>query len=798
MNKLDFDFGKLELIIEDGRAFLWGGSVGGEKCLHEFPDYYCQAPYLFLDKDEGLFIFYTALHGLDVDTAQIMAAYAPKGGYGADFINFAWYDGLYPRLGGSFTPERSSPGVIEESDEFSPLLVKRYEAVGQILAQNEGFDAGAFEAYIEEKRQLALGQLYGIKISENHYPFARRVGFSLKGSPLQTEYEGKSTLILPVYSEIFNLVILLYSFDGGLNFDSRDYIVCSLGEGDALVLEESGGGINMSIDASGDYHPLGRTDNLGESWEILYDARRFVPTSGVGSKVLKEKKWYFKNKIKIFGKPAPVKCFKLIKNLAASEGIFDFTPKNKRVKEPVPFSPGPVEGLVGYETPVIEDIFPPIKEHTHGSGIVAFADGELLCVWFQADGERKANDGRILAARKPAGKTWQEPFVIADVAGLADCNPTVYLDKNERLWLFWYPVLSNAWETSQPKYLYAEKGFYEYARGYETLPQWSGSGLLKPGRPEDLQGRALCFEKGAYVYGEPNGECRYITPKQFKKNPLPPREYVKFEDRYITDPFVVALRNSNLEMIDYVRDGRKYAGLTPLVEAYLWWESERVCRYAAGVDSAYKKWKPIKRFLGWQTKNKPIEFEYEGKNRLLLPLYTDGIHCSLAAYTDDGGKTWGYSLPFVSIAPEQAANVFQKDGKLRSYFRNSEPAKRVVSFESADGGASFGNVKHEDALLHEGGFDMVELKNGHWLMSITQKHIAKGVRSGNRSHLSLALSTDEGKSWTLTPLEFDAGGLHDFHYSAITQGANGDIFVSYSYDDEKGLNNIRSAHIKKI
>ena len=381
--------------------------------------------------------------------------------------------------------------------------------------------------------------------------------------------------------------------------------------------------------------------------------------------------------------------------------------------------------------------------------------------------------------------------------GLADCNPTVYLDKNQRLWLFWYPVLSNAWETSQPKYRYAEKGDYEYAKGYKTQPKWRGFGLLNPGRTEELQGQAISFENAAYLYGEANGECRYITAEQFKENPLPEREYVKIEDRYITDPFVVALRNSTLDMIDYIRRGRKYFGLTPLLEIYLWWEAERICKYAAGADSAYKKWRPIKRCLGWQTKNKPIEFEYEGKNRLLLPLYTDGIHCSLAAFTDDGGKSWNYSLPFVSVAPEQATNVFLKDGTLRSYFRNSEPAKRVVSFESADGGASFGNVKHEDALLHEGGFDMVKLKNGPWVMSITQKHVAKGVRHGNRSHFSIAVSKDEGESWTLTPLEWDKGGRRDFHYSAITQAENGDIFVSYSYDDENGLNNIRCAHIRK-
>jgi hypothetical protein len=793
MKRIDFDFGSFELKAKDGRMSLWCTAAGEERLLHEFPGFYCADPYLFLDKSGGLFVFFTALQGQDEATAQIIGAYAPKGDYGADFVNFAWYDGLYPRLGGSFTPDRESPGVNEETDRFAKALADRYRE----LFKSGGLNTENFEDYIEEKRLLALGKLYGVKISGNNYPFARRTGFSLKGQPLETEFEGKKALILPVYSEIFNLAILLYSFDGGLNFDSGDYIICSLQKEDVFELTAKEEGLNLNIVSRGESHPVGKTEDFGITWERLYDPKRFVPSRGLGEKPLKEKKWYFKNKIKFFGLPRPAKCFKLIKTIAAGEGVLDFTPKKKYVKKPTDYSPVPIEGLDGYEVPLIEDIFPPIKEHAHGSGIAALPDGELLSVWFQADGERKANDGRILAARKPVGEAWQDPFVIADVQGLADCNPTLFLDKNDRLWLFWYPVLSNAWETSQPKYRFAEKGDYEYAKGYKTHPKWTGFGLLNPGRTKELQGKAVAYENGSYTYGPPNGECRYITPEQFKENPLHESEYVKIEDRYITDPFVVALRNSTLDMIEYIRQGRKYFGLTPLMEIYLWWEAERICKYAAGADSAYKKWKPIKRCLGWQTKNKPIEFEYKGKTRLLLPLYTDGIHCSLTAYTDDGGKSWNYSLPFVSVAPEQATNVLKADGTLKSYFRNSEPAKRVVSFESDDGGESFGRVRHEDALLHEGGFDMVKLKSGPWVMSITQKHVEKGVRHGNRSHFSIAVSLDEGESWTLTPLEWDKGGLRDFHYSAITEDAEGNIYVSYSHDNEEGKNNIRCAKIKK-
>ncbi len=767
--------------------------------LGTIEDMVCTRPFLFLDKNEALWLFYTAVHCVDEDTQQPMAAFAPKGSYSESFIKWAWCDAVYPRLGGSFTDAKVSAGVNEAEDVFAPELCRRYEAIGKVLAGKAGFSKEKFDLFLDEKRSLALGKLYGVKIDENHYPFARRTGFSMRGKPLECEFEGKNTLILPIYSNAFSCALLLYSFDNGVNFDSRDYVICSLDDRDDFVLSEQAGTIHLTIKTGGNSVPVAKTADLGKTWENFYDASLFVLNTGTGEAVQPGKKWCRQNKIKFFGKPAPVKFFRLLKTVAKNERIFDFS-KKKKSAQPIfeQHEPTKIAGLKGYGTPVIEDIFPVIKEHAHGSGIAALHNGELISVWFQSDGERKGNDGRILAARKPLDAPWKEPFVIADVAGMADCNPTVFVDKNDRLWFFWYPVLSNCWETSQPKYRYAEKGFYEYENGYQHDPEWANRGILNPSRHDELQGKAEGFENARYVYGEVNGECRYITAEQFNQHRLPANEYVKIEDRYITDSFVVALRNSMLHTIDFIRAENKYAGIAPFFEIYIWWEAERICKVAAGADTAYKKWRPITRSLGWQTKNKPTEFEFEGKTRLMLPLYSDGIHCSLTAFTDDGGKTWGYGLPFASTAPEQAASLVLENGTLRSYFRNGEPTNHVLSYESHDGGATFGDMRVEPALKHEGGFDIVKLKSGVWVMSITDAYKGKGVKAHNRSRLQIAVSKDEGKIWALTPLELDTNGVRDCGYSAITQGVDGTIYVTYSYDDENVMNNIRCATIKKV
>ena len=47
---------------------------------------------------------------------------------------------------------------------------------------------------------------------------------------------------------------------------------------------------------------------------------------------------------------------------------------------------------------------------------------------------------------------WGDPFVLADTPGHPDCNPVLWIDDDERLWLFWSAILSNEWGSSLVKY----------------------------------------------------------------------------------------------------------------------------------------------------------------------------------------------------------------------------------------------------------------------------------------------------------------------------------------------------------
>ncbi len=138
-----------------------------------------------------------------------------------------------------------------------------------------------------------------------------------------------------------------------------------------------------------------------------------------------------------------------------------------------------VGGLGGAE-PVFrtENIFPLVDKHCHGSSIVECPNGDLLACWYHGSGERSADDVLVQGARLKKGvREWSAVFVMADTPGFPDCNPVLYIDRQERLWLFWIPVLARRWECCMLKYRRAE----EYQG--DGAPKWSWQDVitLKPG-----------------------------------------------------------------------------------------------------------------------------------------------------------------------------------------------------------------------------------------------------------------------------------------------------------------------------
>jgi predicted neuraminidase len=140
-----------------------------------------------------------------------------------------------------------------------------------------------------------------------------------------------------------------------------------------------------------------------------------------------------------------------------------------------------------------ENIFPYQNKHVHASSIVECANGDLLACWFHGSGERTADDVLVQGSRLKKGKSeWESVFLMADTPGFPDCNPVLFIDKNERLWLFWVAVLAHGWQNSILRYRIAD----DYMGIGAPNWSWQSIILLKPG-DDFARAVEVGFKKGA-------------------------------------------------------------------------------------------------------------------------------------------------------------------------------------------------------------------------------------------------------------------------------------------------------------
>jgi hypothetical protein len=184
---------------------------------------------------------------------------------------------------------------------------------------------------------------------------------------------------------------------------------------------------------------------------------------------------------------------------------------------------------------------------------------------------------------------------------------------------------------------------------------------------------------------------------------------------------------------------------------------------------------PSYRRLGWQTKNKPFILN---KKRLIVPLYSDGLECTLFAVTDDWGANWQYSNPVIGGIGIQATIAIKQNGTLVAYLRdNGPPPKRIQYTESLDSGLNWSIAKDTELPNSGAGFDMLTQKNGDWLLVYNNSETS-------RSNLTVGVSDNEGKTWKWKrTLENDkrTDNASRFHYPAVINAKDGTFHAVYSY-----------------
>src|SRR5947209_15969925 len=139
--------------------------------------------------------------------------------------------------------------------------------------------------------------------------------------------------------------------------------------------------------------------------------------------------------------------------------------------------------------------------------------------------------------------------------------------------------------------------------------------------------------------------------------------------------------------------------------------------------------------------------------------------------TDDG-RTWVRSNPFP--VPEKMHQIqptlwVATDGRVVTLMRSSNP-RLVCRAESKDGGVTFSPAEPTALPNPSSGIDAVKTREGDVFLIYNPTALG-------RTPISLARSTDDGKSWTrVVNLETEPG---EYSYPAMIQSAAGTLEIVY-------------------
>lgn len=317
-----------------------------------------------------------------------------------------------------------------------------------------------------------------------------------------------------------------------------------------------------------------------------------------------------------------------------------------------------------------ELIFPPQDKHCHGSSVVECANGDLLACWFFGSGERSANDVKIQGARLRKGAVeWSPVFTMADTPAHPDCNPALFIDAEDRLWLFWIVVQANRWEQSLLKYRRAD----DYSGDGPPNWAWQDVILLQPGEEFERTTRERFDELNA---PEPMW-AEYALPYtrlliEASKDPL------KRQIGWMTRAKPVSLPSGRI-LVPLYSDGFN-AGLMAIS------------------DDLGETWRPSLPIIGFA----PIQPTIFRKKTGQLVAYcrdSGGPPMRILESTsDDDGMTWSAArdTPLPNPGASIAA-VTLSDGRWLLVYNDTEDARNSLAVGiSEDEGATWTVVRHLD------------------------------------------------------------------------------------------------------
>ena len=413
------------------------------------------------------------------------------------------------------------------------------------------------------------------------------------------------------------------------------------------------------------------------------------------------------------------------------------------------------------------------NEHVHSSSIVELPDGALLAAWFQGSGECDADDVRIMGARKPAGMAkWGEPFLLADTPGHPDCNPVLWIDNDNRLWLFSSAILSNDWESSLVK--------YRISTNYMATigpPRWDWQ--------DNLHVKPANFHQHMLSGWKPLIATIFFVPRAIRAELSTDSIPLLLLDAWKLLVALMLLMAAPVAVNAWRRRRTGRSGWNRFVlRAGAIYASLLIVGVVGAIGYfSFQSSNKLNQRLGWMTADKPVQL---ASGEIVLPLYSDRFLASIMAISSDGGTTWEASDPLVGYGNIQPSLMERRSGELVAWMRESGLRKRIRYSVSSNRGRTWSSVS-ESTLPNPGSKVVITaLANGDWV-------IAYNPLVDGRHSLCLAISHDEGETWRpFHSLDETSPEKGSFSYPSLIETSDGCIQVTYSYRQREGGKSLKS------
>ena len=436
-----------------------------------------------------------------------------------------------------------------------------------------------------------------------------------------------------------------------------------------------------------------------------------------------------------------------------------------------------------------ELIFPLQEKHVHSSSIVELPNGDLLTCWFEGSGERTANDVVINGSRLKKGeKKWSQPFLMADTPGQPDCNPILFLNNSDKLFMVWIAVQANRWETSILKVKTTSDFKDDGAPNWE----WQDVILMKPGvefeervkEQFDKYGREdLAWAEYALPYEEMLVEAAK-DPKKRETGWMPRTHPTILKNGKILLPLYSDGFNFGLVAISE-DDGETWRSSLPIVGRGLN-QPSLVVRNDGSID-AYMRDDGDEpgRIMISHSDDQGYSWSYAQKSDIPNPgasvevvklksgrwllVYNDvedGRYSLAAAISEDQGSSWRWKMNLEDLKGGSFSypSVIQaKDGKIHitySYHLQNDQQGKIKSIKHLvldeawimnDTGSESGKeislrLEPQQGNPRNSEGDFIQLKDGRILFIYT--HFTAGTGDHASAYLAGRYSEDGGKTWT--------------------------------------------------